>query len=81
MVKNEQEKGEKRKREEEKEEIEMETVGMRCEGFVSVEAFKLLVKGEIWRVSDDLSWEDFLDKTEDLSVRESEGLGSCACGA
>ena len=38
-------KGEKRKREEEKEENETRAV-KRCEGFVSVEALKSLVKGE-----------------------------------
>ena len=48
---NEEERGEKRKREGEKEENETVTVKRTCEGFASVEAFDIFVKGEIWRVA------------------------------
>ena len=42
-----EEEEEKGKKEEEKEETETVTVKRRCEGFVSVEAFDILVKEEI----------------------------------
>ena len=58
-----EEKGEKRKRGGEKEN-ETEKVRRRCEGFVSVEAFEILVKGEIWRVV-----EMFLGNTSWRSLR------------
>ena len=63
--------GEKRRRGEEKEENETETVKRRCVGFVSVEAFEICSHGRDLESCGDLSWEDFLDTTEDLSDRES----------
>ena len=41
-------------------------------GFGSVEAFEILSQGRDLESGGDLSWEDLLDKTEDLSDRESE---------
>ena len=60
-----EEMGKKRRREEETEENETESVKKRCVGSVSVEAFDIESCGG-------LSWEDFLEKPEDLSDCEPE---------
>ena len=69
---NEEERGEKRRREGEKEENETVTVKRRCDGFVSVESSAIFSQGRDLESCGDLSWEDLLDKPEDLSGRESE---------
>ena len=69
---NEEERSEKRKREEEKEENETVSV-KRCEGFGAVEAF------DIFTEEGDLESCGLLDRTEDLSDRQSEAWG-CARG-
>ena len=62
----------KRKREEEKEENETETVKRRCDGFVSVEAFEIFCQGTDLESCGNSSWEDLLEKHEDLSDCEPE---------
>ena len=69
---NEEERGEKRRREGKKEENDTGTVKRRCGGFVSVESFAIFSQGRDVESCGDLSWEDLLDKSEDLSGRESE---------
>ena len=64
--KKEEEKGEKRKSEEEKEN-ETGTVKRRCEGLVSVEAFDIFSQGRDVESVGDLSWEDPLQKLDELS--------------
>ena len=66
-VKNEKE---KKKGKEEKVENATGTVKRRCEGFVSVEAFKIFGQWRDLESCGDLSWEDLLDKRENLSDRE-----------
>ena len=56
-----------KKREEEKEENEKETVKRKCEGLVSVEAFEIISQGRDLESFGDLSWNDPLEKPEDLS--------------
>ena len=68
-------KSEKRKREEEKEDNETETVKRRCEGCVSVEAFEIFSQGRDLESYCGLSWEDRLEKFDDLSECQ---LVSCA---
>ena len=63
-----EQKGEKRKREEEKEENETVTVKRRCEGLVSVEAFDIFSQGGDVESFGDLSWEDPLEKLDELIV-------------
>ena len=65
---NEEERGDMRRREGEREENETGNVKRRCEGLVSVEALEILSEGGNLESCGDLSWEDFLDKTEDLSL-------------
>ena len=74
----EEERCEKERREGEKEENETASVKRRCEGLVSVEAFEIFSQEGDLESCGDLSWEDFLDRAEDLSYGESEGLGGCA---
>ena len=64
--KKEEQKGQKRKSEEEKEN-ETETVKRRCEGLVSVEAFDIFGQGRDVESVGDLSWEDPLQKLDELS--------------
>ena len=66
----EEEKGEKRKREEEKEENETVTVERRCEVFVSVEAFEILIQRGDSESCGDVSWERLMEEPEDVSDRE-----------
>ena len=66
--------GEQRKGEEKKEENETVTVTRRCEGFASVEAFEIFSQGGDLESYGDHSWEDPLEKLDDLSECE---LVSC----
>ena len=70
--KNEGEKCGKRKREEEKEEYETATVKRKCESSVSVEAFEIFSQGTDMESCGNLSWEDLLEKHEDLFDYEPE---------
>ena len=62
------------KRGKEKEENETVTAKRNCDGCFSVEASEILSQGRDLESCGDLSWEDFLEKPEDLSDRE---LVSC----
>ena len=61
-----------RKSEEEKEENQTEGGKRRCEGCVSVDASEIFIPGRDLESCGDLSWEDLLDKPEDLSDCELE---------
>ena len=61
--------GEERRK---KEENKTWRVKRRCEGFVSVEAFEIFSQGGDLDSGGDLSWEDPLEKPEDLSDCEPE---------
>ena len=76
-----EEMGKKRRREEEKEENEPESVKRKCVGSFSVEAFDIFSQGGDLESCGGLSWRDFLEKPEDLSVCEPETRGGCVCGA
>ena len=65
-------KGRKEEKRREKKENETGTDQRRCVGIVSVEACEILTQGRDLESCGDLSWEDLLDKPEDLSDRESE---------
>ena len=69
---NEEETDEKRRREGKKEENGTGTDKRMRGGFVPAEAFLFLAKGGELESCGDLSWEDLLDKPEDLSDRVSE---------
>ena len=62
-----EEMGKKRRREEEKEENETGSVVRRCVGFVSAQALDIFSQGEDLDSCGGLSWEDLLEKPEDLS--------------
>ena len=66
---NEEERGEKGRREGEN---ETGTVERRCLGSCFVGRFDVVCQGRDLESCGDLSWEDLLDKLEDLSDRESE---------
>ena len=67
-----EEMGKKRMREEEKEENETESAKRRCVGSFSVEAIDIFSQGGDLESCGGLSWEDLLEKHEDLSDCESE---------
>ena len=73
--KTEEETCEKRKSKEEKEENETVTVKRRCEGFVSVEAFEIFSPWGDSENNGGLSWEDPLEKLDDLSECEPVSCG------
>ena len=64
--------GKKRRREEEKEENEAESVKRRWVGSFLVEAFDIFSQGEDLESCGGLSWEDLLEKPEDLSGCEPQ---------
>ena len=64
--------GKKRKREEEKEENETGSVKRRCVFFVSVEVFEIFSQEGDLESCGGLSWEDFVEKPEDLSDCEPD---------
>ena len=64
--------GEKRKTEEKKDENQLERVKRRRDGLVSVEAFEIFGQGRDLESCGGLSWEDLVEKPEDLSYCEPD---------